>query len=153
MIAAALMNKWVWALLIIGALASYGAWEHHEVARITAEYDQFKGGVTALGEQAKAAAAAKEKADQLKKDQADHENQTTIATLTTERDSLRQQRASSRIVPTAPAGASQPQTACFDRAGLESALQRFDAGASGLVGEGAEAIADLDIDRRWAQSP
>jgi hypothetical protein len=54
--------------------------------------------------------------------------------------------------PAAPAGSRSPGLACFDRAELEQALQRFDAGISGLFDEGDTDAVGLNVARSWAAS-
>lgn len=65
-------------------------------------------------------------------------------------DSLRDARAGRGYLPAPGLSASRPDLACFDRAELDGALQRFVEGAAGLVGQGDEARIDLDAARRWA---
>jgi hypothetical protein len=55
-------------------------------------------------------------------------------------------------VPAAPAGSRSPDLACFDRAELEQALQRFDAGVTGLFDEGDTNAVGLNVARSWAAS-
>ena len=50
----------------------------------------------------------------------------------------------------APAGSRSVGLACFDRAELEQALQRFDDGISGLIAEGDADAVGLNVARSWA---
>ena len=54
------------------------------------------------------------------------------------------------FVAAAPAGSRSPGLACFDRAELEQALRRLDAGISGLIAEGDAGAVGLNVGRRWA---
>ena len=76
--------------------------------------------------------------------------QTTIAGLNADIKRMRDDRTRGRFVPAAPAGSRSVGLACFDRAELEQALQRFDDGISGLIGEGDTDAVGLNVGRRWA---
>ena len=54
------------------------------------------------------------------------------------------------FVAAAPAGSRSPGLACFDRAELEQALRRLDAGISGLIDEGDAGAVGLNVARSWA---
>ena len=54
------------------------------------------------------------------------------------------------LVAAAPAGSRSVDLACFDRAELEQALQRFDDGISGLIAEGDADAVGLNTARAWA---
>jgi len=67
-------------------------------------------------------------------------------------DSLRQQRAAKTYVPAARSSSIPANVACYDTAALDAALQRFDAGISGIIAEGeGYRIADT-LALKWAQS-
>ena len=95
-------------------------------------------------QRAKSDQAAKEKADADAKRNLDQLHR-TVARLRNERT-----RASS--VPAAPANASRPELACFDRAELAGAVGNLEAGVEGLATAGAEAAIGLDSARQWAKS-
>ena len=125
-------------------------------ASLRAEYEQFQGGVRALGEKAKADAALREAADKLKKEKADAENARTRRDLAGLYDAYRKLRDSRThsgggLVPPAAAGSASPATAAFDRSALDRALSGFDSGVTGLLEEGDKAIADLNTAREWAR--
>lgn len=118
------------------------------------EYATFKGGVAALGEQAKAAAAKQALHDLKNRERTDDENARRIAAFRTAIAQLRDERdrARSSIVPPNPAGSKCPDgQACFDRAELERALRAFRAGSRGLTDEGSEVTIDLDSAKAWAK--
>ena len=104
----------------------------------------------AQGEAAKKLADATAAEDKRKKESSDHEYQTTIASLRADVKRMRDARAGSRFVPAAPAGSRRVDLACFDRAELEQALQRFDAGITGLFDEGDTDAVGLNVARSWA---
>ena len=106
----------------------------------------------AQGEAAKKLADATAAEDKRKKESSDHDYQTTIAGLNADIKRMRDDRARSRFVPAAPAGSRSPGLACFDRAELEQALQRFDAGIAGLFDEGDTDAVGLNVARGWAAS-
>ena len=119
---------------------------------VQSAFDGFVSTTKAQGEAAKKEAEAKAKADRQLKESSDHDYQTTIAGLNADIKRMRDARAGSRIVPAAPAGSRSPGLACFDRAELEQALQRFDAGIAGLFDEGDTDAVGLNVARSWAAS-
>ena len=145
-------------LLVVLAIAGAGAyangvrWEA-KYDKLQASYDTFKGGVAALGEQAKAKAALQALADLKKQERADDENKRTVATLRADikRVRLEADRARGGGVPAAPAGASRPDLACFDRAAFESAYGELTAEVRGGADEGTEATVDLNTAKIWEQ--
>jgi len=106
-----------------------------------------------LGAAADRAAREQEARDKRAKERADAENKDLRRELDARRRQLRDRAnsAAGSLVPGAKAGAASPGTAAFDRALLDRALRDFEAGVEGLVGEGAEAVIDLDSAKRWAQ--
>lgn len=155
-------------VLAVGVQTKRVQWAKEDAAKVQSEFDRFKGGVAALGEKARADAAAREAADKQRKENADAENKHAHealrrehARMAGERDRLRHERDAARrsLVPAAPAGSRCPDgQACFERAELERALQRhrerIRAGsdrAAGLAHEGSQIEADLATARRWAQ--
>ena len=120
---------------------------------LRAEYEQFKGGVEALGRAAKDAAAAKEAEDKKRKESADAENAKTVAALNSRIAGLRKQLSTSGgSLSPSPAGSRCPDgQTCFDRAEYQRADGDFVAEARGLADEGTAVTADLDTAKRWAQ--
>lgn len=145
------------ALLALAvAFMGFGALKmrQHDQTRYEAlsdQYDSFKASVTAEGIAAKKAAIAQAAADKVKKEKADAENSTNLASLRADVKRLRNDRAASRYVPAASPGSSRPDVACYDREQLERTLQQFDAETSGIVAEGDEALVNLNTAKRWAQ--
>ena len=129
-----------------------GAWwvQGLRLDALQAKYDGFVATTKAEGEAAKKLADAKAAEDKRKKESSDHEYEIRIAALTADVGRLRDARARSSYVPAAPAGSRSPGLACFDRADLESALRRLDAGVSGLIAEGDADAVGLNVARSWA---
>lgn len=147
-------NPWALAALFALGLSSGagGAWwvQGLRLAALQAEYDGFVATGKVQGEAAKKLADAKAAEDKRNKESSDHEYQTTIASLRADVKRMRDDRARGRFVPAAPAGSRNPGIACFDRAELEQALRRFDAGVSGLVEQGDADAVGLNVARSWA---
>ena len=141
----------------IGAAVGFGgAWKIQtgRLDTVKAEYNVFKGGVAALGEQAKANAARIEAENKLRKGVADAENDKTkrdLAGMYAAYRSLRDTRSpGGSLLPATPADSASPAVAAFDRTGLDRALSDFDQSVTGLIEQGDEAIADLNTAKRWA---
>lgn len=149
-------NPWVLAALFALGLAfgGSGAWwvQGQRLAATQARFDGFVGTVKAEGEAAKKLAEAKAAEDKRIKENSDHEYQITLAGVRADNKRLRDARSGSHILPAAPAGSRSPGVACFDRAELEQALQRFDARIAGLFDEGDADAVGLNVARSWAAS-
>lgn len=150
--------KWAAVALVLAVVAGGAAYKMHAHDMIAynalkTEYDTFKGGVAALGEQAKKDAAKKALDDLKNKERADDENKRVVAALRADIKRLRLEadRARGSFVPPASTGASRPDLACFDRAALESALRELVAEVRGFVDEGAAATVDLNTAKLWEQ--
>ena len=85
------------------------------------------------------------------KEKADAENRAAHAALDAER--LRKSRTRTVYLPAAPAAASRPDLACFDRTALEQAIGRLADRVSGIAAKGDAATIDLNSARLWAQRP
>lgn len=146
----------LWLLLIafVAGLASGAApaWyvQGLRLDALQSKHDGFVATTKAQGEAAKKEADAKAKADRQLKESSDREYQTAIAGLRADVERMRNARARAGYVPAAPAGSRSPGLACFDRADLEGALRRLDAGISGLIEEGDASAVGLNAGRRWA---
>jgi len=148
----------LWAVALI-LIAVFGAgwringnrWDA-KYQKLDGEYQQFKGGVAALGQEAKTRNAvitldnlkAKERADE------EHTRQhgldvSTIGRMRHDRDS-----AGGGTVPAAPAGSARPDLACFDREALKSAYGRLVERVRGGADEGTAATIDLNVAKVWA---
>ena len=141
------------AALVMGLTGLWAYVEKQRYEALKQEYEQFKGGVEALGQAAKKKAdqdAAADKARQEKTD-ADHKRIHDADAATIAR--LRARHPSSSFVPPAPAASSRPELACFDRADYSRADGVFTEGARRLADEGAAATLDLNSAKAWAQRP
>ena len=143
-------NPWALAALFALGLAFGGSGAWWVQGRRLDAVQAFVATVKAEGEAAQKLADAKAAEDKRKKESSDHEYQTTIASLRADVKRMRDDRARSRFVPAAPAGSRSVGLACFDRAELEQALQRFDDGISGLIAEGDAGAVGLNVARSWA---
>ncbi len=141
------------ACVAAGALlGAGGAWyiQGLKIDALRADFNGFKAGVEAEGKAAAKLAAAKEAKDkQLKKD-SDHAYETAISRLRADNQRLRDARARVDPVPEGTGPAGNPSLACFDRAELNAAIQRFDDGISRLIEEGDKNAVGLNVARRWA---
>lgn len=120
---------------------------HHEQLKAV----KFEAATVALGEAAKQRSAHITKADKLRKENADAENNRTITSLRADVKRLRDERSRSSYVPAAPAGSRSPEIACFNRADLERAIQQLDDRVSAMVARCDEGTVNLDTAKRWAQ--
>ena len=138
---------------LVAALGFFGGWKVQgwRLAAVKAQYATFVATTKAAGLAAQKLADDQKAIDIAKKEHADNENATAIASLNAAYQRLRDQRARAHYVPAAPASSKHPQAACFDRTQLESALQRLDAEVSGLVKSGDVERLNLDTAKRWAQ--
>ena len=141
------------AALVIGlSSGAGGAWwvQGLRLDAVQAKYDGFVATTKAQGEAAQTLADATAAEDKRKKESSDHDYQITIDSLRADVKRMRDDRARSRFVPAAPAGSRSVGLACFDRAELEQALQRFDDGISGLIAEGDTGAVGLNVAKSWA---
>ena len=129
-------------------------WESN-YQRLEAEYNKFKGGVAALGEQAKTKNAIQALNDLKLKERTDEQNRidraADRAAITRLRDDA--DRARRSPLPPAPAGSSRPDLLVLDRAEFErahgEALSRLRDGARRLADEGTAATIDLNTGKMW----
>ena len=138
-------------LLVVGALSGACYIQTSRLASLRAEYEAFKGGVEALGRAAKKAAAEKEAADKLRKEQADALHLKAVDALNADIRRLRSDSARGRRLPlpsTITAGTSRT---CFDSDRLIAAIRGLDENLLGIVEVGAKAVVDLDAAKNWAQ--
>ena len=145
---------WLLAAAFLIGLSSGagGAWwvQGLRLDAVQAKYDGFVATTKAEGEAAQKLADAKAAEDKRKKESSDHEYETTIASLRADVKRMRDDRTRGSFVPAAPAGSRNLGVACFDRAELEQAIRRLDAGVSGLVEQGDADAVGLNTARAWA---
>jgi hypothetical protein len=123
----------------------------HGEKEATAALETFKAQVAAEGRAAQAAADATKAKDIARKEASDASYRKALVVLGADIERMRRARASANPVPATPPDSKCPDGwACFDRAELESAIRRLDAGVSGIVAEGDSVRLRLDTAIRWA---
>ena len=110
---------------------------------VKSEYATFRADTKRLGDEQERRTKERIANDRLEKERRDADYKRNVARLERELGRLRS-RASSSVLPAAPAEARDPARATFDRAELDRALREFTGGAAELVGEGAKAVEGLD---------
>ena len=113
---------------------------------------RFEAATEALGKAAQTAKVAKEKQDQLNKEQTDAKVKISLDKLRADNQRLRNERAIISFVPEAASVAGKPDRACFNRTGLESAIRVFTEEVSGIVEQCGETVIKLDAAKEWAQN-
>lgn len=136
---------------IITILAGYGQTMRYQRDSLRVEYSDYRREIAKAAQLAAEQALKKTIEDQEWKGKADADNLRLRGDLAVLTKRLRDARASSNLVPAAASCPDRPASACFQRADLERALQRLDAGVSDLLGEGDRAIVDLETAKKWAQ--
>ena len=116
-----------------------------------ANYDRFVGQTETNGLAAIERKKAKETADKNAKDKYDKEYNTMASSNASLSRQLRDARAARGFLPQPAADASGPSRISFDRAKLESALQRLDDGVSQLIARGDEVTLRLKLSQDWAR--
>lgn len=103
----------------------------------------------AIAERQNAENAKQAHRDLLNKERSDENYKRDMARLAADLKRLRNSRPS--LLPPAAPGAADPDRACFSRADLTSALQRYRDGVVELLGEGAAAVEGLDEAKEWVR--
>jgi len=146
-----LLSPWFWLALAVAAAGALGkAWDDERQA-----FASYRGGVDALGKAQEERTRDRIALDKARKETADAQLTSTTAAWAAALDRVRRQAGPvASIVPPAPAGASKPDRACFDRAildrGLRGAMEEFRSAARGIVEKGDGARLRLDNALRWA---
>ena len=141
-------------LAIVAALVGLGARLEHnrmqkKLDKAVAEHNQFKGGVAALGEAAKTAAAVKALQDIKAKERADENTKRNLERSRSDIARLRADadRARGGRLPAAPAGSGCPAAwVCYDRA----ALERADRARRDSIRSAADRGTEVEINHREA---
>lgn len=146
---------------IVLAIFGAGVYVEHgrmqkKLDKVTASFNQFKGGVAALGSDAVARNAKTALDDIKRKERADEENdrrraddQRTIGRLRADA-AARDSRGGSAAPAPAASRCAEGQV-CFDRAEYQRAIGEFDQAARRLADEGTQVTSDLETARTWAQ--
>jgi len=149
-----LTNKFAIIGIAFALVIGFGAVQTHRFNAITAEYESFKVATKAAGIAAQQAADARIAADKERKEQSDAKYKTRIVALAANNERLRIERANRSELPASPPNTKCPDgLACFDRAILSGALQRLDAGVSGIIDEGDKVTLRLKLAVEWAMLP
>lgn len=152
----AFLNPTVLMIIAGLMLTSYVAGCMHEKER----FDEFKGGVEALGKQAHEAAVKRNAELNLAKKEADNAYKKRLRDRDrAHADELTRVRLDSRgsVLPGNSEGAGQPLSTeiCFDRKKLESGLagsiQRFLERTTVLIQSGGDSLEDSSSARAWAK--
>lgn len=151
------------ALILWIALASFAiglssgggaAWaiQGWRLDAVQSKFDGFVSTTNALGEAAQAESERRTKDDIRKKEKADHENATTVATLRADIKRLRSARSGSSFLPPTGAAALGTDRACFSRPELERAIRDLDTGVQGIVEACDFTRVNLDGAKRWSDT-
>lgn len=150
---------WRWAMLgaVVVASMAGGAYlmhRHDSTAydKLLNESAAFRGGVAAAGIQQQKANATKAKQDKLTKELADAKHAQVVTALDIAANSLRSAiNSGSGGVSTLPASADSADRICFDRAGLDRAVQDYRSAFLGCAEKGSKAVAGLNAGRGWVR--
>ncbi len=100
---------------------------------------------------AQALADATDKRNQERKESADASYRKALLAASGDLDRMRKSVAGPYVMPSASPDTGNPERACFDRAELDAAIQRFAQGVSGLVEQGETLRLKLDTAIEWAK--
>jgi len=139
------------ALLAFGGVSALAWLQTQRLDACKQESATFRAEVKAKGEAAIAEAKRIDAENKAKQEKINRENKTLRVDNRRINDELLNIRASRGYLPGPAASSRSPDRIAFDRAELESAIQRLDAGVSGIVAAGDADRIDLNSARRWAQ--
>ena len=146
-----------YATLAAGLFGAGAYWMHGRATvkfdRLNAEYNQFKGGVNALGTAAEQAAAKRKLLDIKAKEYADEDRIRKLAVAGRTIERLRRDADSARrsLLSAAPANSRCPEDqVCYDARAFERQRARHRDGVRRLLDEGTEVGIELDNAREWA---
>jgi len=137
------------ALLAFAGVSAYAYVQTQRLASCKAEFAAFQADVKAKGEAAQRESARIDSENAKRKEKSDAERKRLIIANNGLADRLRDNAARSSLPETA-GNTGIPETACFRRADLDAAIQRFTTGIAGIVTQGDAAVTDLDLAKRWA---
>jgi len=138
------------ALLAFAGVSAYAYVQTQRLASCKAEFAAFQADVKAKGEAAQRESDRINAENAKRKEKSDAERKRLLTINAGLADRLRDNAARSSLPETA-GNTGIPETACFRRADLDAAIQRFTTGIAGIVTQGDAAVTDLDNARRWAQ--
>lgn len=160
-VALAISPLWRLAGYALLAAGIFGAGVYAEHGRMqkkldakTSEFDQFKGGVAAIGAEAARRTALTDATNHRNKERTDEENRKRAAALTAATARLRHERddARSRVLSEAGRTPGCPDgQVCLDRAEFGRAYGELLRGVRAVVDEGDKVRVDLESARDWAR--
>jgi hypothetical protein len=162
------MTDFLPRLLLIGAICAalvgagaVGASKYYapRLKALQSDFDQFRGGVEALGKAAAQKAKETDEANRKRKETADaqavkakRDLDGLYAAYVGLRDSKR--NAGSGVLPETPGTSGDPDRICFSRSGLDrgldEALGLLRSGSAPILRRGDEAVTGLKLAREWA---
>jgi len=137
------------ALLAFAGVSAYAYVQTQRLASCKAEFAAFQADVKAKGEAAQRESDRINAENAKRKEKSDAERKRLLTINAGLADRLRDNAARSSLPETA-GNTGIPETACFRRADLDAAIQRFTTGIAGIVTQGDSAVTDLDNAKRWA---
>lgn len=137
------------ALLAFAGVSAYAYVQTKRLASCKAEFAEFQAEVKAKGEAAQRESDRINTENAKRKEKSDAERKRMVIANAALADRLRD-NASRSSLPSTSGTAGIPETACFRRADLDAAIQRFTTGIAGIVTQGDAAVTDLDLAKRWA---
>ena len=138
-------------LFVVGTYLGY-TYQKAKTDLVKAQFSGFVEQTKIIGKQAQKNAIEKEKSDQAIKEKVDVENIRISSAIRVDARQLRDARSRGNFVPIKPTGSGSPETACFNRAKLEQAIQRLDDRISGIIERCDDAVVGLDTAKRWSSS-
>jgi len=138
------------ALLAFAGVSAYAYVQTKRLASCKAEFAEFQAEVKAKGEAAQRESDRINTENAKRKEKSDAERKRMVIANAALADRLRD-NASRSSLPSTSGTAGIPETACFRRADLDAAIQRFTTGIAGIVTQGDAAVTDLDNAKRWAE--
>ena len=139
-------------ILVIGGLLVWGQVQTHRLASCKQEFATFVAQVQAIGDAQIAKNKAKVAEDKAIKSRIDNENSKLRNDNATLAKRMRESSASRSTVSYLPASTSRPTLACFDRAELDTAVERYQSDLLGIAEKGAAATVDLDAGKDYVKA-
>jgi hypothetical protein len=137
---------------VLGAMSVALMIQSNRLETCKKDFEGFKLQTKAIGEAADIANRKKEWQDVKRKEKTDADHKRDVTNLNARIKRMRDDASTrSSLVPKASPASRSPQTACFDRSKLDSALRGFTQGVEGIVAEGERTAVEINLARAWAQ--
>lgn len=146
----------IYATIVLGLIGMGVYWEHSRMQKKldakVAEFNQFKGGVDALGREARKEALEKDLWNKILKEKTDEESRSRIAALKRDTDRLRADadRAREGFVSRLTAAARRANKAEEFRSEFERAYRELVQEVRAVGDDGVACMIDLDAAKGWA---